>query len=408
MKNQPRLNKYFLTLLFTLSTACGFAQQTFKYRAALPKIDSDSFYRVILQPSFIAKCQADLSDIRIQDQNGKPVPYIFGDQLPVRDQRDFIALPAVGTVINTDTSTIFRIENTSHYAINQLFVKLRNTAVQRSVNLSGSDDLKQWYAIDENIPLTQAGNSNNGVYEQMLNFPSSTYKYFKLTINHKNQETVEILQAGIYKRALVAPAYTQIPGISFTQKDSDKISHVIIKLNEPYQVNKLYFDIAGSKYYKRQIAIYQINGTQRSLISESEISSTYLPGFILSVKARTLELEIMNDDNPALVIQGVKAYQLDQSLICYLEKAKQYHLLLGDSTALAPQYDLKAFTDSLHQQLPVIDHEAITANSAHQTQQIKATAGIPKWIIWAAIVFVVGILALLTFKMTAEVNKKGA
>jgi hypothetical protein len=408
MKNLSIMNKGFLTLLFTLSITGLFAQQSFKYRAPLPKIDSDNFYRIVLPPSLTAKSQTDLSDIRINDQNNKPVPYIFGDKLPIKDQQNFVALPQISKTTETDTSTIFIAQNTNNFTINQLYLTLRNTAVERTVNLSGSDDLKNWYAIKENIGLTEAG-TTNGLFKQLLNFPSSTYRYFKIQINHKNQEPVAILQAGIYKdQRSIARVYTALPVASFTQKDTDKYSYVTIRFSEAYPINKLNFEIAGSKYFNRDVRIYQLIGKTRNLIGDAVISSITKPTLFFSAKATTLQIEIANNDNPPLNITAVNAFQLGQSLICYLEKKQQYHILVGDSTATTPDYDLKSFTDSLNQILPVINPGTIGANPAHQIKVEKVSASIPAWVIWVAIAVVVGILALLTFKMTKELNKREA
>lgn len=407
MRNHP-LNKAFLTLVFSLSAVCAFAQNEFKYRADLPKIDSGNFYRINLQPALIAKSKADLSDIRISDQNGKPVPYIFGYNLPSANKKDFAELPIVQPIINNDTLTVFRIQNVDHLNINQLYVRFRNTIVERNIDISGSDDLKQWYAIEENVALSQSAGNSTGVYEQSFNFPSSTYNFFKITINHKHREPVAILKAGIYKEQFAQPSYTEIDGVSFSQKDSDKVSRILIKFKDAYQVNRLSFWVAGSKFYKRNLRLYQVTKGYRDLISESELSSQSLPSLNLSAKGSTFQMEINNDDNPALTVKGIKAFQLDQSLISYLEKGGQYYIQFGDSAAIAPHYDIKVFTDSLHQQLPIINHEVITANSAYQNKLIKTTSGIPSWVIWVAISIVIALLAMLTFKMTGEVKKREA
>jgi len=55
--------------------SCLFAQQTFKYQAELPRVEADGFYQIDLKPELIAKCQANLDDIRILNQNlNKKVP----------------------------------------------------------------------------------------------------------------------------------------------------------------------------------------------------------------------------------------------------------------------------------------------------------------------------------------------
>ncbi|WP_121198030.1 hypothetical protein [Mucilaginibacter gracilis] len=401
------MNRGFLTLLLVLIFNFLCAQQAFKYRANLPQVDSAGFYKIALLPSLIAKCQPDLADIRINDANGKTVTFIFGDQLPIDAKKDFVTFPQTKYKPQTDTASIFIAENVNRFAINSLAITIRNTAVSRTINLSGSDDLKHWYAIKENIELATPNAAHNATYQQSFDIPFSNYRYFKIDVNHKNKDGIAIVNVGIDKKQIIhSPTYTPIEGSSFSQKDSDKISYITVKFDEAYQINQLKLQIAGAKYYKRKVRIYQVNNGEESLVNETEITSLSAPLLNLSAKTKVIKIQILNDDNPAIIVQSVKALQLNKWLICYLEKSQQYHLLFGDSTAVAPQYDLNAFTDSLHQQLPVIAYTGIIANPAHLVTASKPPFTIPQWAIWVAIVLVVGVLALLTFKMTAEVNKR--
>jgi hypothetical protein len=221
MKSRSRNHSFLLALVLVLNVTALFAQQTFKYRAVLPKADSAGFYKINLQPELTAKCNADLSDIRVVNAKNSFNPYIFGSQLPYQDLESFVVFPQVKTAGNVDTATIFIAENKDQLTINQLWVRLRNTSVLRMVTLSGSDDLKNWYAIRENISLEDAAESNNGIYEQQLNFPSSTYRYLKIQISNNNREAVAVLQAGIYyKHATQQPVYVPLRIKSFNQRDT--------------------------------------------------------------------------------------------------------------------------------------------------------------------------------------------
>jgi hypothetical protein len=44
----------------------------------------------------------------------------------------------------------------------------------------GSDDLQQWFAIQEDIPLQEAVQNSEGTYMQLLSFPASSYRYLKI------------------------------------------------------------------------------------------------------------------------------------------------------------------------------------------------------------------------------------
>jgi hypothetical protein len=409
MRIRLRLNKVLLTLLILLANStCLLAQQTFKHKADIGKVDTSAFYRISLPLVVLAKSNADLTDIRILNQSGKFVPYIFGNQLPVKEQQSFMVFPQISIAKQPDTITTFVAENKDRLTINQLNLKLRNTSVDRIVNLAGSDDLTNWYAIKENILLSKAGEegSTGGIYEQLLNFPASTYRYFKIQVNNNRKDPVAILQAGVYQMQMVKPVYTELTGIKFIQKDSAKVSRIVITFNEAYPVNKLRLTVAGAKYYKRAISIYSIDGKKRSLLGNTEISSVGNNELFVSAKTKKIMLEIANEDNPPLNISAIIAYQLDQTLIAYLDKNDSYQLLFGDTVAKTQVYDLQFFADSLQRNLPVIKVGDAGNNPLFQHKMVAARQHIPTWLIWIAIIAVVSLLTFLTLKMTKEVGER--
>lgn len=411
MKFPKKISSTALALFFIVSGLQLAAQQTFRYGAALQKVDSDGFYRISLSPEIVAKSKAGLADLRIMDDRQRFMPFMFGNQLILKDQASFILFPQLQHTTSADSVTTFIAENSLHLTVNHLYLKLRNTAVERIVNLSGSDDLEHWYAIKENISLADAdaGLHDKGTYMQLLNFPSSTYQYLKIQVVNKNKEPVAILQAGIYQQQAVQPVYLKIKDGTIRQKDTAAMSLVSLQLNENYQVNKLHLTIEGQKYYKRSVRIYELAGNIRQLVSDTLINSSAPADLYLSVKTNKIILEIINGDNPPLVISKIEAYQLDQSLISYFEKGKAYSLLFGDERATIPDYDLKFFGDSVQHQLISIQHAAVQKNALYQVKKEHRKEKSSKWNEWllgGAVVVAIALLALLTFKMVTEVNKR--
>lgn len=399
-KNSIALVALFFGLIFSAS-----AQKTFKYGANLQKVDSTGFYRINLQPAFIAKAKGDMADIRIADAKGNFVPYIQAGSLPQKDQKSFVVFNTIDARLATDTGTTYIVENKTGLPLDRLWIKLQNTAVQRKVNLMGSDDLKQWFAIQENIPLQEAVQNSEGTYMQSLSFPASSYRYFKILVDDKNKTPIKFLQAGIYTEYAATLAYIPIPGLRFTHVDSNKATFITIKLNDNYQVNKLHLNITAPKYFKRNVTIYQVINGYREAILEAELNSVKNNDLLFAAKAKELQVQISNGDNQPLVISGINAYQSDEYVISYLEGKQSYHLLAGDSTAQAPEYDLKFFADSIKDNIPAISHGAITKNSIVIAEKPKAAKDYTV-LIWLAIIAAVGVLLLLTLKMTKEVGKK--
>jgi hypothetical protein len=360
-----------------------------------------------LQPALVAKAKGDLSDIRIIDDKGNFVPYIQAGSLPLKDQKSFVVFNPVDVRLSTDTGTTFIVENKTGLALDRLWIKLQNTAVQRKVNLVGSDDLKQWFAIQEDIPLQEAVANSEGTFIQSLSFPASNYRYLKILVNDKNKTPIKFLQAGIYTEYAAALTYIPIPQVQLTRVDSNKTTYITIKLNDHYQVNKLHVDITSPKYFKRDVTVYQITGTERQLLGDGELNSIKVTDLLIAAKTSQLLLQINNGDNLPLTISGIEAYQADESLISYLNGRQTYQLLTGDPNTQAPEYDLKFFADSIHDDITQISHGKVNKNPAYEGNQVKPGKDHGYTLfIWLAIIVALGLLLFLTLKMTKEVSKK--
>ncbi|WPU94916.1 DUF3999 family protein [Mucilaginibacter sabulilitoris] len=405
-KPNPRMSKITcITLLLCALMLPALAQKNFKYQAVLPRVEVTGFYRISLQPALVAKVKADLSDIRIADAKGNFIPYIPAGSLPQKDQKSFVVFNQVDAPLSSDTGTTFIVENKTGLVLDRLWIKLQNTAVQRKVNLVGSDDLKQWFAIQEDIPLQEAVANSEGTYMQSLAFPASSYRYLKILVNDKNKTPIKFLQAGVYTEYAASLNYIRILPVQLARVDSNKTTYVTIKLNDHYQVNKLHIDITSPKYFKRDVEIYQINNKEKQLLAETALNSAKATDLLLSAKTEELLLQINNGDNPPLTIKGVDAYQSDESLISYLDSKETYHLLAGDSSVQAPEYDLKFFADSIRDNTPQISHGDVQQNTAYQIKQAKPDRDYTLFI-WIAIIVAAGLLLFLTLKMTKEVGKK--
>lgn len=394
-----------LAILFLLSISQLHAQQSFRYRAALPKVDSAGFYRINLTAEVVARCKEGLADLRLVGPDNKFRPFITSIDFPVKAVQSFAAFRKVPNRLKSDTLTAFIVEIPAKRSIGQLWLKLRNTAVRRNVNILGSDDLNQWYAIKEGIELEQSASSQNGNYEQLLTFPASTYRYIKIQVNNKNRTPVSILQAGVYAEQQLNPRYIPLPVPNFTQKDSMNVNYVSIHFPSVYLIDKLHLTLIGSKFYNRSVQVYQNSTQSHALLIDTLISSKGNQDLFLSCKTDNLELKINNGDNPALTLNAMDAFSKRQSVIAYLEKATAYALIFGNEKARMPDYDLNSFTDSIGRRLSKVGNLPVRLNPMYKKDLPKGGT-LPSWIIWVAILSALLVLGLLTLKMTQEVDRK--
>jgi hypothetical protein len=393
----------FLVALF-LWTGSAIAQE---YRAAVQKIDSPGFYKISLQPTFVAKSEANLRDLRIQNAKGQAIPYVNSSDVPVKPEQQFVTFPVIEKAAKTDSETTLVIENKATQPLRRLWLKLKNTDVSFTINILGSDDLHNWFAITDERSPGQPEPGDNGQSQIDFDFPASNYRYFKISAKQRQKTPINLLSAGIYTSPSLESAYLPILPVKVTQRDSDKTSWVYIALNDHYEINKIHLDLSGPKYFKRVVRVYADAGRLSDLISETELNSSTMSDLYLSTKTSRILLQIDNGDNIPLKIVAAQVYQADEYIISYLEKG-QYYLLTGNPSAEEPSYDLKSFADSMHYIIPHITHLAVTRNPAFHSAPPPNNKLNTTSIIWIAIVAALLLLSLLTWKMLTEVNNKSS
>ena len=375
----------------------------FKYKADVQKIDTSGIYKIELSSDLCAKSVASLHDLRLFDSHEKEIAYALSSDLSIDVPSGFIAFPEIKSSANTDTVTVYISENKDKLSINRLWVKLRNTDANRTIDISGSDNLQTWFAIKENIPLAIADDSNAPDYEQALTFPTSSYHYFKIKVNGKNKNPIDILQSGIYVVNSYKPEFSALSAIQFSARDSDKKTGILIHLNQPYQINKLHLDISAPKFYNRRVVVYDVGNKQGSEICDTVLSSSGSQDILLSAKTTDIKLNIFNGDDNSLIISHIQAFQKKQYIITYLQGSYSYYILTGDSSAKPANYDLSFLKGLKYSLLPVINHSAVYKNAAYKVHRSLTAHNYTFWL-WLSIVLVLLALIFFTWKMMREVN----
>ena len=393
-----------IALLATVSTCC-FAQEHFAYKARLGEAKQSAFYKILLPPQVIGRCQNDVADLRILDEQNNQVAYLLKQDAAQFSDNSFIEFPIIKKEKEKDKQTHITIENKTGKPISDLLLVTANMDARRGVNISGSNNLKEWYIIKEGVWLDNFFSTKEEELVQTISLPTVLYKYFQITVIGQDILPFNVVKAGIYTQNYTQGKYISIPQPNISQKDSiDKRSYIRLKFDQAYRIDKLILEVDGPKFYKRGLNVYDGNFINTKTPFAVYISPGISEMFLGSAKSRELLMVINNDDNIPLKIKSVKAFQLNQYLLAYLEKNKPYHLAFGDSTAQAPIYDLKFFKDSIG-----TNPQAISVETVQESQQ-KPVAVQPKnnsgkiWL-WSIIAAVSVLLLLFVFRMIKEINR---
>jgi len=399
--------KLIFTILCTFGILQAWSQSNYRYKADVAKIDSSGVYKIELKPDFLSKSiSKNLYDIRVVDENRKFVAYTIVSNPSDKARPIFVDFPEVKQGSNSDTVTYYIAENKDKIKVNQLWLKLKNTAVSRLADISGSEDQQHWFAIKENIQLQDAGTGNDADYEQMLSFPTSDYRYFKVRIGNKNKDFVKITGSGIYLDNTAGNLqYVPLPPVNLTSKTVNKQTSYYVDLNGNYIINNLKIDVSSPKYYNRHITIYDAGDRGEEMLYDDSISSSAPKAITFSAKTNKLRIDISNGDDNSLVIKNISAFQLQDFAVCYLEKGHNYYLIAGDTSANEVSYDLSFVHSKPMSQFPVIGHSVVYKNPAYSTSKAQSKNRFTI-LLWITIGAVLILLSLLTWKMVKEINSR--
>ena len=377
------------------------AQNNFAYKAALDTIVGSGFYNIPLSPAIIAKCKKNLEDVRIKDNTGKEAPYILYTESARLNEDAFTEFP----VSYSENRLAIIINNILSGSLDKLFLLIKNSDAQRTATLSGSDDTLHWFIIKENIVLQKEYPAGKDVFVQSVSFPSSSYNYFRITMDGKHLLPLNIVKAGVYRHSFTNSVYDSLPSPMVVQKDSaDKRSYVYLSFNDNYQIDKLTLSFSGAKFYKRNVIVYDKNTINAPLVQDT-LSSGKLSTVEFGAKTNRLLLVINNGDNAPLSLQKAAAFALHTSVTAYLEKDMHYSLYYGNPSAIAPSYDLEYFSDSIGSNIhPLAIKNIEKISIATATKPEKSDVG--NWLLWGVIVVVLLLLIYFSLAMIKDINNK--
>jgi hypothetical protein len=403
MKRPVKIKGFFIFLVcYIAHISALFGQSTFTYQAEIEPVKKSGFYKIQLQPRLIAKGKNDLSDLRIIDQKNKYLAYAKV-QSSISQEEDFTPFEIL-SLTSQDSVTTMILKNENRLLLTSLWLNFKNAAVFRRADVLGSDDQKDWFAIQEDILLSTSSITRTDNFLQSLSFPANRYMYFKVKIYNGKKEALQIIRAGIFRDRQRTLAYTAIPSPIVSQIDSaNGSSYLKMAFKENFLINKLTFKVSKPKFYRRQVLVFSKEGKQKRLIGEAIFRSDGKAEMHMNTRTHALEVQVINGDNPPLTIGQVLAAQATEYVLAYLEEGEQYKFLIGDRKAAKPQYDMEYFADSI-QNVTEISHNRLLKNALYKAQ-INADKTDYTILLWAAILSVLSLLIYFSWKMLTEINR---
>lgn len=413
-------------LLFCFVNASG---QSFKGEAAIPPVETDGFYRVLISPQINFHLNDGLSDIRIYDNKDHEVPYIFQRESRKYYEERFVEYEIVRKEIKAGCCTSLVLRNAKRTPINNINLIIKNADASREAVLSGSDDNKEWFVISQRLMIDPSTNSAETQSVQLVGFPWSNYEYYLLKIKdngntplrtlesgdeHSSYKPLNILKAGYYETQFSTGQFNKLPvQVTTTDSASQKKTYVRLMFHGLQFIDQLEIEVSGSKYYRREATIsherpktFQGKKLNESFRQNFQLTSGRTAIIdMMGIRSKELFIEIENEDSPPLTISDVKVSQLNRYLTAWLEKGEPYTLRFGQPELNAPVYDLKFFKDSIPKQVKVLKAGDIKLLDKIDNVSVSSTFFTSKTFVWVAIVAVMLILGAMSVKMVREASQ---
>jgi hypothetical protein len=398
---QKNLNKarYLVLLLF-----CGWANaQTFNYNGRLDSVRQSGFYAFRITPALSALVETDFRDLRIRDSMGNPVPYLIASNIPLLRPGSLETLDIVKNTKTDSGQSVLVVENIQQEKTDGLYIRFRNAAVSRTINLSGSQDGKKWYSIIENISLERRFIQDKDSFLENISFPLSSYRFYRVVIYNGKNDPLDILsvQKQVVKDSAERQVLIQNPDLAFIRKDSSKITWISIANPKRFHVSTVNIHVKSPRFFKRQVDVFANNFLVGNFtISTDSLFHLQLPLLNDSV----LNLRIYNEDNPPLDISAISTTQNEEKIIVYLDSGKSYQVEMQNAAAVLPHYDLINFKDSIPKNIRQIGMSDISYLPALRTVNHN-DLGNRGWL-WLTLAIVLIALGLFTVRLTKEVGKR--
>lgn len=386
-----------------LSSLCLKAQ--FKSSAVLGPVTKTGFYAVAVTPELSGYIKTDFSDLRVVDDAGKQAAYIiqrrFGTS--VKDTSVYKPLSIITKQQADSGKTIVVIANPTASKLQSVALLIGNASVNRTANISGSNDDNHWYSIAENVSLERKFITDTDRYAQIVTFPLVSYRFIRLVIYNGKNDPLNIISAGRYQDYTYKTVYPFVvnPVVNYIQRDSsDGYSYVDVHGNLPYHTDKVVLTVKGPRFFKREAEVLVPYSTGAGFTLQSDtVFNLEMPVFATA----NWRIGIYNGDNPPLKITGISTYQQSKNIVAWLDSGKAYHLEMNNATAVAPRYDLQAFKDSIPVGITTLQYgkiETLVALTANTNSYFK------QWWLWAIVIAILAGLSFFSWQLTKEMAKK--
>lgn len=299
--------------------------------------------------------------------------------------------------------------------INALTLRIANSDVVKKLNISGSNDQKQWFGIANKMELSNLNDTNSTQVSTTISFPLCSYKFLKIEFDDTKTLPINVLQVGTTNSSIQLSEFEeiQIKDRFIIQLPKEKKTQHHIILTQPQTLEKLAFKVKEPKLFSRQVALYTVQNTTvngkttstKEVISTFTLSSDSTNEFdIQSRKITDFYIEIANEDNPKLELESIQLFQKPLFLLAELNPNEEYTVVTGNAKLDAPSYDLVYFENEMKNGTKEIKMTDVKQQNTTKKPVAEKSIWQQPWFMWLCIV--VGGITILYFSVSLAKDLK--
>ena len=381
----------FLILLLAINGL--FAQQN--TTAKIKSVNENGLCKIILPTDIRSFSKEDLSDFRIYDAKQNEVPYFIIQDKNQATASGFSEFKIISkTMIPKKKTTI--IVETPEKTIDEMVLSIANSVVTKSLDISGSNDQKEWFGLINKAQLFNLESARGLSVFKTLALPLSSYRYLKIEFDDKKTLPINVLKVGVFTNKISNNSVQEIfPKSSvITQFPSQKQTRIQVVFENRQIVNQIVFNTTSPRFYKRNGRIYLFKireikrktETYKKTISTFELNSDLKkPVNISQLFEKVFYIEIENQDNQPLAFSEIRFFQNPVFLIADLKAGESYSIKTGNPKAEAPEYDLENFKSKMTNNLPQTTIYEINRQNSNTIKVKEKSIWKQTWFMWLCI-----------------------
>ena len=329
--------------------------------------------RLAVDVALLAGANADVTDLRLFDGNGRETPYLLVFSPPVAP---VWAGGDVLRVASVDTPKVRQSGFEADLGKTMTVDRFRIDAIGgqpllKRAQLEASGDRAHWTLLAAEATLFDLPDER--LRQMELSFTAGPYRYLRITWDDTNSARLPLptaVSARVVPNTVASAAVLRAPLAVERRPSEPGRSRYRVRLPGPHlPIVALTFALGGG-HVLRDVFVYEprLAGTEAApvllgtgrlqRVVQGPLAASSLDVAIRPPLEPQLDLVVENGDNPPLELEGISAVFSEQPWIYFESAGTSLVARFGARRLAAPRYDLEAVRDSLR---TTIDNVALAA-----------------------------------------------